>query len=138
MNTSLRFVKKPANMKLITLSSITHTKWTLHYAVLNSSMKFELNFIHQTVWVRQNFQPTSSGLNLLISKIYYTERLCSAGILPRVSSIASLDPPSDESLASLGGLHMRSNSIPSGNGDRKKTPRRLSVKHDQLSVDSMC
>ncbi|XP_037050300.1 G protein-activated inward rectifier potassium channel 3 isoform X2 [Bradysia coprophila] len=66
------------------------------------------------------------------------ERLCSAGILPRVSSIASLDPPSDESIASMGGIHMRSNSIPAGNGDRKKAPRRLSIKQDQLSVDSMC
>lgn len=79
-----------------------------------------------------------SRIKFANNPIYNTERLCSAGILPRVSSIASLDPPSDESIASMGGLHMRSNSIPTGNGERKKTPRRLSIKQDQLSVDSMC
>lgn len=65
------------------------------------------------------------------------ERLCSAGLLPRVSSAASLDPPSDESAESVGRLQMRAGSIPNGN-ERKKTTRRLSIKQDQLSVDSIC
>lgn len=124
-------------MKLITLYSTTHTKWIHHYAVLNSLMKFGLNFIHQTGWVCKFFVYFVVSFGNFDNNLH-TERLCSAGILPRVSSIASLDPPSDESIASLGGLHMRSNSIPNGNSDRKKTPRRLSIKQDQLSVDSMC
>lgn len=126
-------------MKLTTLFLTIPTRWTLHYAVLNSWTKFALNFIHQTVWVRYLYISSISLSKLIRLNIYPTERLCSAGILPRVSSIASLDPPSDESVASMGGLHMRSNSIPgNGNGDRKKTPRRLSIKQDQLSIDSMC
>lgn len=39
------------------------------------------------------------------------ERLCSAGLLPRVSSAASIDLPSDESAESIGRLQMRT--IPS-------------------------
>lgn len=66
------------------------------------------------------------------------ERLCSAGLLPRVSSAASIDPPSDESAESVGRLQMRAGSIPNGNERTKKSTRRLSIKQDQLSVDSMC
>lgn len=101
------------------------------------------------------------------------ERALSAGILPRISSAASLDPASDESLDS-GRLHMRAGSIPNGilpNEDAdghsinnnnitcntallspngitinsineksrsKSVPRRLSIKQNQLSVDSIC
>ncbi|XP_055857234.1 G protein-activated inward rectifier potassium channel 3 isoform X2 [Episyrphus balteatus] len=101
------------------------------------------------------------------------ERALSAGILPRISSAASLDPASDESLDS-GRLHMRAGSIPNGilpNDDAdghsinnnnitcntallspngitinsineksrsKSVPRRLSIKQNQLSVDSIC
>lgn len=36
-----------------------------------------------------------------------SERLCSAGLLPRVSSAASIDLPSDESAESVGRLQMR-------------------------------
>ncbi|XP_055319991.1 G protein-activated inward rectifier potassium channel 3 isoform X4 [Sitodiplosis mosellana] len=85
------------------------------------------------------------------------ERLCSAGIIPRVSSAVSLDP-SDESVESTGRLQMRSSSIPNNasfesniflnnnttttNTSTKKkwlpTPRRLSVKAEQLPNDSIC
>lgn len=81
------------------------------------------------------------------------ERLCSAGLLPRVSSAVSLDP-SDESVESAGRLQMRSNSIPNNasfdsniylnnnNSLKKKlsmsASRRLSVKAEQLPNDSIC
>lgn len=91
----------------------------------------------------------------------FIERLCSAGLLPRVSSAVSLDP-SDESVESLGRLQMRSNSIPNStsfdsniytntnsnnnnnnhlNSLKKKlmpSSRRLSVKAEQLPKDSIC
>lgn len=93
----------------------------------------------------------------------FAERLCSAGIIPRVSSTVSLDP-SDESVESTGRLQMRSTSIPNSasfdsnlflnnnttaaatttnekTSFKKKwlpTPRRLSVKAEQLPNDSIC
>lgn len=104
-----------------------------------------------------------------------TERLCSAGLLPRVSSAASIDLPSDESAESIGRLQMR-NIPPSDLHYQQQPPpnsghpqpamllqqpqpmhhhmhnhnhnphevqkshsnRRLSIRHDQLSIDSMC
>lgn len=82
---------------------------------------------------------------------FFLERLCSAGILPRVSSAVSLDP-SEESSESTGRLQMRSNSIPNNNSfdsniyinnnlSKKKcmsSSRRLSVKAEQLPNDSIC
>ena len=80
-----------------------------------------------------------------------TDRLCSAGILPRVSSAGSLDPPSDESVESLGRLQMRASPIPNVNerknnaknsllvnNNNNNSGRRLSIKQDQLSIDSIC
>ena len=95
----------------------------------------------------------------------FTERLCSAGLLPRVSSAVSL-VPSDESVESIGRLQMRSNSIPNNspalsvdrdkadkskdkdshnyfnnnNIKKKLTPstRRLSVKTEEMPGDSIC
>lgn len=81
-----------------------------------------------------------------------SERLCSAGLLPRVSSAVSLDP-SDESTDSIGRLQMRSNSIPNNNSFPDSTlysnnnvlkkklmpsPRRLSIKTEQIPTDSIC
>lgn len=78
------------------------------------------------------------GMENVTEKHLISERLCSAGLLPRVSSAASIDPPSDESAESVGRLQMRAGSIPNGNERTKKSTRRLSIKQDQLSVDSMC
>lgn len=72
------------------------------------------------------------------------ERLCSAGLLPHVSSAASLDPASDESLdSSIRTPQTRSNSITNGasfvcNEKKKHNMRRLSIKKDSLPLDSMC
>ncbi|XP_055698905.1 G protein-activated inward rectifier potassium channel 3 isoform X2 [Phlebotomus papatasi] len=77
------------------------------------------------------------------------ERLCSSGLLPRVSSAASLDPASEES-GDSGRLQIRSCSVPNGipvaealhhkiNGQKKtQSGRRLSIKQEALPVDSMC
>ncbi|XP_037922076.1 G protein-activated inward rectifier potassium channel 3 isoform X3 [Hermetia illucens] len=92
------------------------------------------------------------------------ERLCSSVILPHVASAASIDPPSDESNESSDHLQMRSFSnlsVPSSNihcsptvtnlltvqqhnsinNEKMKkagSPRRLSIKNEQIPIDSMC
>lgn len=101
------------------------------------------------VWVSRTCCHSLLTLFKTKIKIFIVERLCSAGLLPRVSSAASLDP-SDESADSVGRLQIRCNSIPNnsclqdntyfgGSSLKKKlmpsSPRRLSIKEPS---DSIC
>uniref|UniRef100_A0A1B0D4Y4 G protein-activated inward rectifier potassium channel 3 n=1 Tax=Phlebotomus papatasi TaxID=29031 RepID=A0A1B0D4Y4_PHLPP len=140
--------------RVFKLNFSTHTSATLaalaHSKIANLSPQSINNFVDYTLFnnTYEVDTPLCSAkqldeLRAELNSPNGLERLCSSGLLPRVSSAASLDPASEES-GDSGRLQIRSCSVPNGipvaealhhkiNGQKKtQSGRRLSIKQEAL------